>query len=182
MSATIVRLGRRRRRNPSSRSSSRARTRCAARDRRLRRRRRRTSSRRPPAGRSSNRRATARWPSARWRTPVSATSPTRSRRITARRSGSAARPARARKSVGVIAEDVAQRPDRNRRGRSASSRAITPSTNPGGDAGEQHHQRAEGAQRDRRRAVAEGRAHARAAARVRPRRARPRSARRAISC
>ncbi len=60
------------------------------------------------------------------------------------------------RSVGVIAEDP-------ERGLVEIARpvgvvaAITPSTNPGRDAGEQHHQRAEGPQRDRSRAVAEGR-------------------------
>ena len=77
------------------------------------------------------------------------------------------------RSAGIIAEDPRAR---HRRDRAAGRRrrrdhAVDQS---GRDAGEQHHQRAEGPQRDRARAVAEGRVDARAAARVRPRRARPR--------
>ena len=77
------------------------------------------------------------------------------------------------KSVGVIAEDRERglieiaRPV----GVVARDHAVDQS---GGDAGQQHHQRAQGPQRDHRRAVAQGRIDACAAARVRARRARSR--------
>ncbi len=85
------------------------------------------------------------------------------------------------RSVGVIAEDP-------ERGLIEIARpvgvvaAITPSTNPGGDAREQDHQCAEGAQRGHRCAVAQGRVDLRAAARVRARASSTASARRATSC
>ena len=110
----------------------------------------------PPAGRSSSRRATARWPSSRCATPASATSTTRSRKNHRKTLGPAARPAgredgrRDRRGPGA-------RHRRDRAARSAWCAPITPSTNPRRDAGQQDHQRAEGPQRGHRRAVAQGR-------------------------
>ncbi len=80
---------------------------------------------------------------------------------------------RGAKSVGVIAEDRRQGLDRDRAAR-RRRRGDHPVDQSGGDARQQHPERAQGAQRDRPRAIAQGSFDARAPARVRPRRARPR--------
>ena len=85
------------------------------------------------------------------------------------------------RSVGIIAEDRERGLDRDRA--SARRRRRDHAVDqPGRDAGEQHHQRAQGPQRDRARAVAEGRVDARAAARRSCTPSSTASVRRAISC